>query len=152
MIVRTACDRDIPALLTLERAAFGAAAWGEAAVRAELTGVPETRYLIVAEGRGTVLGYAALMVVGGTGDVLRVAVAPGRRRLGIGRRLTSELMAQARRRGCATVLLEVGADNEAARELYVGMGFAVVADRLDYYGAGRDALVMSRSLLAGSGD
>ena len=149
MIVRPASERDASALRWLERDAFGATAWSEASIRAELKGVPASRYVVVAETDEVVVVYAVLMVVAGTADVLRVVVATGHRCQGIGRALISELLAETQRRGCATVLLEVAADNGAARCLYAELGFTVIDTRGGYYGAGRDALVMSCTLSVG---
>ena len=149
MIVRPASEGDVLALLSLEREAFGATAWSEVSIRAELSGVPATRQVVVAEADGAVLGYAVLLVVAGTADVLRVVVATGHRGRGIGRSLMSELMSEAKRRGCPAVLLEVEADNEAAGGLYARAGFSVIDRRGGYYGPGRDALIMSCTLSAG---
>ena len=148
MIVRSAREGDVSALLSLEREAFGPTAWREASIRVELTGVPASRYVVVAEADGVVVGYAVLMVVAETADVLRVVVATGHRCQGIGGSLMSELLAAAQRRGCATALLEVAADNGTARRLYAEMGFSVIDARRDYYGPGRDALIMSCTLSA----
>jgi ribosomal protein S18 acetylase RimI-like enzyme len=41
------------------------------------------------------------------------------------------------------VLLEVAADNSAALALYSRAGFRVISRRADYYGHGRDAVVLS---------
>jgi ribosomal-protein-alanine N-acetyltransferase len=44
------------------------------------------------------------------------------------------------------ILLEVETKNFAAQALYISEGFEVIAERKDYYGAGVDALVMSKVL------
>ena len=144
MTVRPASWDDLPALLAVERECFGAAAWSEASLSKELAEVPETRHVVVLEDDGAVTGYGVLLAVGETADIQRVAVAPAHRRCGGGRRILQALLAEAARRGCARVLLEVAADNAAARALYEAAGFTVIADRRDYYGVGRHAVVMSR--------
>jgi len=108
VIVRPASERDASALRWLERDAFGATAWSEASIRAELKGVPASRYVVVAETDEVVVGYAVLMVVAGTADVLRVVVATGHRCQGIGRALISELLAETQR---PLVVSETGLPN-----------------------------------------
>ncbi|MGH3498608.1 MAG: ribosomal protein S18-alanine N-acetyltransferase [Nocardioidaceae bacterium] len=143
--VRPAGPADLDALLALEREAFGDGAWSASAVRGELDGVPETRFVIVAEPVDTseLLGYAVLMVLGDTADIQRVAVRPVGRGRGVGRRLLRALLAEAARRGCDRVLLEVATDNGAALALYEAAGFAEIARRGGYYGPGVDALVLA---------
>lgn len=53
----------------------------------------------------------------------RIIVSPDHRRRGLGERLCRGLIAEARRRGATQVTLNVFADNQAARELYRGLGF-----------------------------
>jgi ribosomal-protein-alanine N-acetyltransferase len=144
MMLRTGGAGDLDALLGLERESFGADAWSETTLGSELSGAPETRFVVVAEERDVVVGYGVLMVVAPIADVQRVAVRPGHRRRGIGRALLAAMLAEAAWRGCDTVLLEVASDNAAARELYAADGFDVIHRRPAYYGPGRDALVMSR--------
>jgi len=141
--LREARPEDVSGLVTLEREAFGPAAWSEASLRSELAGVPRTRHVVVAEDESGLVGYGVLLAVGDTADVTRLVVAPDRRRQGTGRRLLTALLAAARDRGCTAVLLEVAADNTAARALYGAARFEVVATRRGYYGPGRDAVVMS---------
>ena len=151
MKLRTGRADDVDALLVLEGEAFGAEAWSEASVRSELAGVPDTRYVVIAEEGGVPVGYGVLMVVAETADVPRVAVTPSHRRLGVGRKLLTAMLTEAARRGCATLLLELASDNAAAQALYAAAGFRVIDRRRGYYGPGRDALVMSRPLSAGAG-
>jgi len=146
MRLRTAHLDDLAGLVALEQECFGAEAWSEASVAAEVARVPATRFALVAEDDSVLVGYAILLVVAETADVHRVAVSPDRRRSGIGRHLVAALLAEASRRGCPTALLEVAADNTAAQALYRAAGFGVIHRRRGYYGAGRDALVMSRPL------
>jgi len=65
---------------------------------------------------------------------------------GIGRVLVSALVGHARERGASQLHLEVRADNTAARALYEALGFGQVGRRRDYYGRGRDAVLMALRL------
>jgi [ribosomal protein S18]-alanine N-acetyltransferase len=78
--------------------------------------------------------------------VLAVAVAPARRRRGLGRALLDEALRRAAREGLREVQLEVRAGNAAARVLYAGLGFAEVGRRPRYYRDGEDALLLSLRL------
>ena len=74
-----------------------------------------------------------------------MAVAPSRWGQGIGSALLRALLAEAARRGCAEVFLEVRVDNPRAQQLYRRHGFADVGVRRGYYQpSGTDALVMRR--------
>ena len=145
MTLRPVTDDDLPGLVALEQECFGPAAWSEASLLHELSQVPETRHVVVLQDGGAVTGYGVLLAVGETADIQRVAVAPACRRAGAGQRIVEALLAEAERRECAKVLLEVAADNAAARGLYEAAGFEVLAERRDYYGVGRHAVVMSRT-------
>lgn len=146
--LRAARFDDLTALRALETACFGRDAWSELSLQAELDGVPATRYVVVAEDAGLVVGYAALLASDRTADVQRIAVRPDRHRQGIGRRLLDALLAEARARDCHEALLEVRADNVPAITLYEQHGFVEIARRPRYFDGGRvDALVLRRSPL-----
>jgi ribosomal-protein-alanine N-acetyltransferase len=144
---RPASTQDLHLLRGLETACFGREAWGEEALQGELDAVPDTRYVLVAEESGNVVGYASLLAMAETADVQRIAVHPNAWRRGVGRELLRALLDEARRRGCREALLEVRADNDAAIKLYEQFGFAPLARRTGYYDAGAvDAVVLRLEL------
>jgi ribosomal-protein-alanine N-acetyltransferase len=144
---------DLAAVLTLERALFGVEAWTEGMLSAELAAVPGGRYYLVAEDESLVVGYAGLLAVrGGQADVLTMAVAEDRWGQGIGAALLGELLAEAARRGCREVFLEVRVDNPRAQNLYRKHGFTEIGLRRGYYQpSGTDALVMRRAAPGATG-
>jgi [ribosomal protein S18]-alanine N-acetyltransferase len=144
--IRPAVASDLAAIRALDAEAFGADAWGEAAWRAEWAHVPATRHVVVALAAARVAGFAVLSAVADVADLHRVAVAVDCRRRGLGAALTEALAAEAERRGCRRMLLEVETGNAAARALYGRLGFVEIARRVAYYGPGRDALVLEREL------
>ncbi|MGD9614145.1 MAG: GNAT family N-acetyltransferase [Alphaproteobacteria bacterium] len=90
-------------------------------------------------------GFVVARDLGGEAEILTLCVLPGMRRRGVGRALLREVIAQAGRRRLGSVVLEVAADNEAARLLYGAAGFARVGTRPRYYRRGRvviDALIL----------
>ena len=143
--------RDLPAVARLEQALFGEEAWSVDMLAAELAAAGTGRYYLVAEEAGTVAGYAGLLAPsGGQADVLTIGVSEDRWGQGIGTALMAGLLAEARRRGCAEVYLEVRVDNRRAQRLYRQLGFAQVGLRRGYYQpSGADALVMRRETIPG---
>lgn len=140
--------RDIPRMVSLDRAAFTDDPWDAPTFWAELAGRPRRHY-VVADGCGTVpelQGYAGLDLGGDVADVMTLAVHPDARGAGLGGRLLEHLHQQARAAGAAGVMLEVRADNAAARALYQTRGYRVVHTRPRYYRGGVDALVMRKEL------
>jgi len=156
---------DLDVLMPYEQQMFGPEAWSRQGYLDELADT-ELRYYIVAESTpestpqstsestsestaegGALLGTGGLLTIGETAQILTVGVLPPARRRGVGRLLVRELVAEARRRRAEEVLLEVREDNEAARRLYAGEGFAVLGRRRGYYEHGRvDAVTMRLAL------
>ncbi|MCX8007524.1 MAG: ribosomal protein S18-alanine N-acetyltransferase, partial [Coriobacteriia bacterium] len=147
MRIRPMGAHDVKRVLDIERASF-AAPWSEAQFLDELG--REDRAWLVAEGDdGSGVGFAGVMMVGDEAHVMDVAVAPGRRRHGVGRALLWALARIAADRGAVRMTLEVAAENRAALGLYLSCGFDVVGRRTRYYPeTGEDALVLwSRPVL-----
>ena len=71
---------------------------------------------------------------------------PRARGTGLGRRLLAELVDRARAAGAERLVLEVRADNVAARGLYDSAGFGLLQTRRGYYPGGVDALVLALDL------
>lgn len=82
---------------------------------------------------GEPCGFVLARDLGNECEILSVGVEPGARRLGVGTRLMRTAIAEARRREIPSVVLEVAADNEAARRLYSSLGFIRVGYRPRYY-------------------
>jgi [ribosomal protein S18]-alanine N-acetyltransferase len=149
--LRLMTTADLPAVLRLETALFGEEAWSREMLAGELKQQPASRCYLVAEEAGELTGYAGLLTAGQQADVVTIAVAAGRWGHGIGSRLLAALLAEARRRGCAEVFLEVRSDNMRAQRLYKWWGFAEIGIRRGYYQpSGTDAIVMRRDLAASS--
>ncbi len=134
MIAATAAHA--PALAAIHAAAFPPrAAWAERAV-AEVLAMPGAFGWLDPRG-GLILARA----IAGEAEVLTLAVAPGIRRVGVGRALLD--------RAIATVpplpwFLEVAADNSGALALYAAAGFIPCGSRPKYYPGGGDALLLRR--------
>ena len=120
--------------------------WNEASVRGELQrpgawawGVREARGLPLLS---VALGWRVL----DEAEVVAVATRPRVR----GRGMASAVLGAALRRlqvqGVRRAFLEVEADNVPALALYRRLGFSATGRRPDYYGPGRDAILMTCAL------
>ena len=105
---------------------------------------------IVLVGRGTdgtVIGMTSGRHMVDELHVLRLVVDAAHRRRGFGRALLDRLVATAADDpALGAVVLEVRADNAAARALYTAAGFVADGRRLGYYPDGEDALLLRRPL------
>ena len=110
-------------------------------------------FALVEGDQGFVVGRA----VAGEAEVLTIAVAPEARRRGLGARLMTRFLYQARLRGAEAAFLEVASGNVAAIALYRMHGFTEAGQRRGYYrepdGRVSDALILRRALgkAAGAG-
>jgi ribosomal-protein-alanine N-acetyltransferase len=146
--IRPATRADVPAVVALEAEVFGADAWDERAVTAELEG-PGRRFVVADDLSGCLCGYAVSMTLGDIVDLQRIAVHFGRRRTGLATALLDDLLAHT---GAADrMLLEVSERNEAAVAFYTAHGFTRIDVRPRYYRDGSDALVLHRPLTTPSG-
>ena len=133
-------------LASLHARAF-AQPWSEAEIASLLQN--PIAYALRAGAEGAAHGFVLAWAPGGDGEILTIAVAPERRRSGIGLALTEAAMAAALARGASAISLEVAEDNAAARALYAKLGFAPAGRRSAYYRraeGGVDALVLRRAL------
>ena len=144
MILRAAAE-DLSALVGLEAELFGADAWSEGSLVAELAG-PGRLVLVLTSEVGAVVGYAVTLVVGDVADLLRIGVHPAHQRQGLASDLLDEARREAEREGATRMLLEVRAGNATAIEFYRSHQFVTIARRPAYYRDGTDALVMQRPL------
>jgi ribosomal-protein-alanine N-acetyltransferase len=98
-------------------------------------------YLVVEDGRGSLVGYGGLLVVDSDAHITTLAVDPRVRRRRLGSRVMLALVDEALGIGAEHLTLEVRMSNDAAQRLYAGFGFAPVGLRKNYY-QNEDALVM----------
>ncbi|MCU1678578.1 MAG: ribosomal-protein-alanine N-acetyltransferase [Frankiales bacterium] len=137
---------DIEPLLPLEHDLFGDESWSAISFWSELA-QPSTRHYVVAEDAGELVGWAGLAAWTGEAFVQTIAVRRDRQRMGLGRALLGDLMAEARRRGERHVMLEVRANDERAQRMYARAGFEPIGRRPRYYQpSGVDAVVMRAEL------
>jgi ribosomal-protein-alanine N-acetyltransferase len=145
--IRDATDGDLVAILEIERLAFPTP-WSLTSFRHELS-LPFSRLTVAAQprpARNGVIGFLCRWLIEDECHVLNIAVHPDFRRSGVGSRLLTEAISEARTRGANFITLEVRRSNLAARHLYRKFRFEERRLRRHYYGPGEDAIVMELQL------
>ena len=130
--IRNGIEGDLAAISQIQDAAPGAAQWKPHDYLAY--------QCLVAEREGAVVGFLVARTIGLEAEILNLAVAPGMRRQGIGRRLLGEMLA----RHPGQVFLEVRESNESARRFYERLGFKSAAKRLQYYSNPPDSAIVMK--------
>lgn len=128
--LRRARPEDLEAVAAIERAAFPVP-WSRALFEKELEHDWST--LLVAESGGEVAGFIVFWIIQDEVHLLDMAVHPGHRQAGLGRRLLRGCLEAGRTAGARIVTLEVRPSNDAARHLYGAHGFQTVGVRKRYY-------------------
>lgn len=127
----------------MARAMPGARPWSEAEFAA-LAARPGA--CVIGDARCCVLGQ----VVADEAEILLILTDPGQRRRGLARARLAAFEAAAGQAGARRVLLEVAADNTAARGLYDALGYRPFATRPGYYprptGLPVDAVMLEKHL------
>ncbi|MFH0810904.1 MAG: ribosomal protein S18-alanine N-acetyltransferase [Pseudomonadota bacterium] len=139
-------ESDLNEVLAIERETYPVP-WGLACFRNELS--RPYSYLVGLFERQTVhlLGYVCFWILYNEMHILNLAVRPGQRGRGFGRRLLAHGLELGRSREATLVTLEVRVSNSVAINLYRSMGFRKVGVRPHYYSPEReDALLMQLDL------
>lgn len=151
--IRPALDKDLDAIMLIEHAAFGSTAWPRDSMALELAPSNDRHYFVALDG-DAVIAYAGINVVPGhQSNVMTIAVAESSRGRGLGRALMQKLVDVAAAQKSVEIFLEVRADNAAAQNLYLSMGFEQIDLRRGYYQPESiDAVIMLKTIPAASAD
>ena len=96
---------------------------------------------------GELKGYLSFLHVRDQAEIMNLAVHPGKRQKGLGKKLMKALLDYCRIHGVQWISLEVRMSNVPAISLYQGFGFKEVGRREKYYtDTGEDALVLQLEL------
>ncbi|MCL2703773.1 MAG: ribosomal protein S18-alanine N-acetyltransferase [Defluviitaleaceae bacterium] len=107
---------------------------------------PESVYYVALED-GEVVGYGGIWHVINEGHITNIAVAPHKRRRGIGAALLEKIISSAVMLEMVGIQLEVRVGNYDAQRLYMKNGFILERIRKNYYSdTGEDALVLWKRL------
>lgn len=147
MIILIQADSgDLDAVMEIMTAAFDRR-YGESWTRSQCAGILPMAgvKLILAEEDACLepRGFSLFRTVADDAELLLLAVSPKAQRKGVGRRLLSHFIDEAKKSGAGRIHLEVREGNPAIR-LYQSAGFTAAGRRRDYYrgpnGAKYDAL------------
>jgi ribosomal-protein-alanine N-acetyltransferase len=142
--IRPASLADVAALAELERVCFSDP-WSPAAIRETIQ--YETARTFVAQDSVGIVGFVIARISGEEGEILDLAVLPGKRRRGIGSKLLAAVWKSVQEEGVRELFLEVRESNAAAIGLYQSHGFRAVGLRPRYYrNPPEDALVLRVAL------
>lgn len=143
---------DVEQVCSIDRQSF-ALPWPDNAYSHELKENPAARLWVAEDiqisGDSKIVGIIVMWLVLDEAHIATLAVHPGFRREGIGKRLLVVALQDAIRNGARQALLEVRANNQAAQALYRQFGFEVVGRRPRYYRDNQeDALLMTLANLS----
>lgn len=150
MFFSSADTEDIETIINIESEAF-AQPWKHQAIIDELS-CPDASHSVAkaflqSQTRAAVVAYIFVRFLIDEMHIMKIAVASHWRNRGTGLALLRSMLKEGKRRGVATVLLEVRPSNFAAIRLYEKTGFQTIGVRPNYYPQTREtALVMSKSL------
>ena len=92
----------------------------------------DTTVFIARDESGAAVGMGALRRHEGAGEVKRMFVSPGTRGSGLGGAILAEIEKLARAEGFPKLVLETGANFDAAKRVYARAGFVTCDAVLDY--------------------
>lgn len=142
--IRDWAEKDLPKLMSLERACF-TDAWTTEMMKNEF--IRDGFCGVLAEDDGEIVGYACGYTLFEDAELPKIAVAESRRGEGLGGLLLDAFTEKAVARGAEQIFLEVRISNEPALGLYKSRGFEKTRIRKRYYADGEDALEMKRLLV-----
>jgi [ribosomal protein S18]-alanine N-acetyltransferase len=146
MIITRASVADLDGILALEQDGFAHDEQWSPGAWAEELNADGRCVLAHTDADGQLLGVATFSCAEDMADLNRVVVAPRARGRGVGASLVRAGLEWAQALGATRMLLEVRRDNASAVSLYHRLGFDQISIRPDYYGPGRDAVVMLRPI------
>lgn len=147
--IRPAVEKDLPEIRRLDKEAFPAEPYPDFVLRQyfDLYG----DHMLVLDDGNALQGYliAGVPPGGGLTWLLSIGVARDLRSKGLGRELVKKWLDHLHSEGVCEFRLAVDPDNAPAVHLYKSLNFTPLGGpRKDYYGPGRDRLLMALSLPA----
>ena len=132
----------VPQIAELEKLCFKDP-WSENSIASELDN--RLAFWLVALEDEHVIGYVGSQTVLGETDMMNIAIHPDYRKCGIATQLICALIQGLTEQGSHSLMLEVRASNEPAKNLYIKLGFETVGIRKNYYRNPReDALILRK--------
>ena len=144
LVIRSADLSDIKYIMALEQGSI-VHPWDSRAIESLI--VDKNKKCYVADLHGEVVGYVGAEIVLDECNIGNIVTHKDYRGRGFASVMLEILLDGLKRREVAKVFLEVEHDNEPAIALYKKFGFEQYGFRRDYYGKGKDAILMSKDLL-----
>ncbi len=142
--VRSARFEDLTDIIRIESQSFPSP-WSASMYSMEM--LREQSVFLVAEEEGRIIGHLCAWEVVGEAHVLKLAVEPESRYIGVGKALMEVLTDQCMLHGVDEIWLEVREGNDLGRGFYRAIGFHEVGARRGYYSdTGEDAVLMLKEL------
>lgn len=139
--LRSMRSDDVPQVAALDHLSF-ADPWPQGSFEYELKANNYSLCLVAEDTKApegeNIVGALVIWLIVDEAHIATIAVHPGYRHLGIGRRLLAQGLLQAAERGAVKSLLEVRSGNTEALHLYYGFGYKAVGLRPNYYQAEQD--------------
>jgi len=147
--IRPVREEDIAQIAEIEKLCF-AMPWSEESIRKDIQENVVSCWLVMDDGEGKVLAYAAMWFVLDEAHVCNVAVHPDHRGRGCGKAIFGALVETAKKNSMSLMELEVRRSNLVAQNLYHSFGFIDVGYRKRYYEDNKeDALLMFKEFRYG---
>ena len=144
MTVRAMVPADLGAVVVLE--CHTLTPWSSASLQQELD-IRQGLCFVAEAYDHRLVGWCACRRIWPEAELLKIAVAEGERKKGIGSALLQYLLGDLQRQHFAALFLEVRAQNKSALCLYLNHGFYQVGMRCAYYSGPRDdALVLRKDI------
>lgn len=135
---RSAEERDVSEIAGIEALSFKTP-WSAEMILSEMK--EPISHFTVATLNDRVIGYFGYLHILDELHILNVAVDPDHREQGVGKRLMSRLLDEARALSARAITLEVRESNQSAIRLYERAGFVLAGVRPHYYTDKENALI-----------
>ncbi|MBR4429853.1 MAG: ribosomal protein S18-alanine N-acetyltransferase [Clostridiales bacterium] len=143
LVIRSADLSDIKYIMALEQGSI-VHPWESKAIESLI--VDKNKKCYVADLHGEVVGYVGAEIVLDECNIGNIVTHKDYRGRGFANEILTILLNILKRNGIAKVFLEVEHDNVPALALYEKHGFVRYGQRRDYYGPGKDAVLMTKEL------
>lgn len=143
LVIRQGTLSDVQEIMALEQGSIEHP-WESKAIETLITDSNKT--CLIAELDGTIVAYVGAESVLDESNIGNIVTHKDYRTRGIATQLFDALLKELKEQGIVKVFLEVEHDNAPAIALYEKSGFTKYGHRRDYYGPGKDAVLMSKDL------
>jgi ribosomal-protein-alanine acetyltransferase len=141
---------DLEEMTRIERSSFGAESYRRELIEKLLT--DQEFHNVIAEDDDRKVGYATFYEDARRkrARLVTIAVVPEYRNRGLAKAMLAFLEGEMKNERLRISSLEVGVSNDPATKLYLSVGYRIKATIPDYYGKGKDAFYMEKSIEVGA--